>query len=145
MLGCGLSEDCNDDGIPDECQPPGWQESAKLLPDDRADLDLMGSSIALSGNVAVAGAYRDDDNGLDSGSAYVFRIDGENWSQEQKLLPEVGAENDRFGNSVAVSEGVIVVGALFDDELGDNSGSAYVFRFNGTDWVQETKLLPNDG
>jgi len=62
-----------------------------------------------------------------------------------KLLPADGAERDRFGYSVSVSGDNAVIGAWQDNDNGDLSGSAYVFRFDGTGWVQETKLLAADG
>jgi N-acetylneuraminic acid mutarotase len=33
----------------------------------------------------------------------------------------------------------------YDDDHGENSGSAYVFHFDGSEWVQQAKLLPADG
>ena len=45
---------------------------AKLLADDGAEHDHFGYSVAISGATAIVGAYLDDDNGADSGSAYLF-------------------------------------------------------------------------
>ena len=59
---------------------------------------------------------------------------------EAKLLPSDGAAGDRFGHSVSISGDVALVGAY-----GSGSGSAYVFRWNGSSWVEEQKLLPSDG
>ena len=49
-------------------------ELAKLTASDGAANDLFGNSISVSndGSTIVVGAERDDDNGLDSGSAYTF-------------------------------------------------------------------------
>ena len=46
----------------------------KLLASDGADNDRFGDAVSLSsdGTVALVGASRDDDNGQDSGSAYLF-------------------------------------------------------------------------
>ncbi len=44
----------------------------KLLPDDGAADDRFGISVAISGTTAIVGAYWHDDNGTDSGSAYLF-------------------------------------------------------------------------
>jgi hypothetical protein len=122
-------------------------ESAKLLASDGAAGDRFGHSVSVSGNVAVVGAPYDDDNGSDSGSAYVFRWNGSSWVQEQKLLPSDGAPQDRFARyPLSVSGDVAVVGAHLDDNAnGTDAGSAYVFRWNGSSWVQEQKLLPSDG
>ena len=47
---------------------------AKLVASDGATIDQFGYSDSISGdgNTAIVGAYRDDDKGADSGSAYIF-------------------------------------------------------------------------
>ncbi len=121
-----------------------WLEEQKIKASDGASFDIFGLGISVSGDVAVVGATFDDDNGQDSGSAYVFRYNGASWVQEQKLLASDGAAADRFGNS-SISDDVIVIGAFQHDHNGTNSGSAYVFRYNGATWVQEQELLAPDG
>ena len=49
-----------------------WTQQAKLTASDGAADDAFGFSVAVDGDTAVIGAYEDDDNGTDSGSAYVF-------------------------------------------------------------------------
>ena len=168
-----------------------WVEEQKLTASDGDDGDHFGYAVAVSGDVAVVGAYQDEDLGSQSGSAYVYRYDGAQWVEEQKLLASNGGASDRFGRSVAVSGDVVlvgadgegavyayrydgaqwveeqkltasdggagvgwsaavsgdvaVVGAFTDDDLGDNSGSAYVFRYDGATWVEEQKLTASDG
>ncbi|MCK4658556.1 MAG: hypothetical protein KAV82_03455 [Phycisphaerae bacterium] len=63
--------------------------------------------------------------------------------EEAKLLASDGAEDDRFGRSVSISGDTAVIGA--PATYGYASGSAYVFRFNGLNWVEEAKLLASDG
>ncbi len=121
-----------------------WAQEAKLLAADGWYYGSFGDSVALDGAVALVGAYGDDDNGNLSGSAYVFRFDGTNWSQEAKLVPSDGGTEDNFGWSVALDGDVALVGAWADDVNGTNTGSAYVFRFDGTNWTQEAKLLAGD-
>ncbi len=122
----------------------GFSEEAKLLASDGAAEDWSGLSVAISGDRVVVGAPLDDDNGLDSGSAYAFDWDGSQWA-ETKLLASDGAAGDWFGVSVAVSGNQIVVGAPFDDDHHVlESGSAYVFDWDGSEWV-ETKLEARNG
>ena len=122
-----------------------WNQEQKLLPSDGAAGDHFSAGLSLSGDVALLGSTFHDNNGIDSGAAYVFRYDGATWNQEQKLLASDGAAGDHFGSIVSVSGDVAVVGAGRDDDNGMNSGSAYVFRYDGATWNQEQKLLPNDG
>jgi MYXO-CTERM domain-containing protein len=73
----------------------------------------------------------------------VFEDSGSGWV-ETKLTASDGAAGDRFGYSVAVSGGTVVVGARLDDDNGSRSGSAYLFEDSGSGWV-ETKLTASDG
>ena len=107
--------------------------------------DKFGDSVAISGNHAVVGAYGDDDNGGSSGSAYIFSFDGTYWIQSQKLTASDGKSLDKFGYSVSISGNYAVVGAYGDDDNGESSGSAYIFSFDGTNWVQSPKLTASDG
>ena len=65
----------------------------KLLADDGAADDNFGLSVAISGTTAIVGAWWHDDNGSDSGSAYLF--DATTGQQITKLLPDDGAANER--------------------------------------------------
>jgi FG-GAP repeat len=122
-----------------------WTQQAKLLASDGAGEDYFGSAVSLSGDTAVIGAPLDDDNGDSSGSAYVFIRTGTTWTQEAKLLALDGAPSDSFGFSVSVFNDTTLIGAIYDDDNGDNSGSAYVFIRNETIWVQQAKLVASDG
>ena len=124
-----------------------WQQIAKLTADDGASNDEFSTSVAIDGGVAVIGAQYDDDNGYDSGSVYVFeqQADG-TWQQIAKLTADDGAEGDWFGSSVALDGDVVVIGAQYDDDNGDDSGSVYVYeqQADGT-WEQFAKLTADDG
>ena len=93
----------------------------------------------------VVGAIGDNDNGNDSGSAYVFTRTGTTWTQQAKLAASDGAALDSFGRSVAIAGDTIVVGASADDDNGTNSGSVYVFTRTGTTWTEQAKLTASDG
>ncbi len=97
----------------------------KLLASDGAEFDTFGISVAISGATAIIGAGFDDDNGDRSGSAYLF--DTTAGTQLAKLLPSDGAAIDVFGISVAISSTTAIVGAIFDDDNGTDSGSADLF------------------
>lgn len=122
----------------------GITEQAKLLAPDGAALDNFGKSVFISGNLAIMGSWLDDDLGNSSGSAYIFRYDGSSWNHEAKLTASDGAAGDEFGRSVFVSGNLAVVGTWRDDDHGTDSGSAYVFRFDGTTWSQEAKLTAEE-
>src|SRR5262249_6828386 len=81
---------------------------------------------------------------IDAGAAYVFKFDGTQWVQKQKLTASDGAQSDNFGVSVAIDGNVILVGSYHADSPAVDAGAAYVFRFNGTTWVEEAKLTASD-
>jgi hypothetical protein len=118
-----------------------WTQQAKLLASDGSADEQFGYSVSLSGDTALIGTPYDVDNGVDSGSAYVFTRTGTSWTQQAKLLAPDGAEYDFFGGSVSLSGDTALIGAMNDDDNGNYSGSAYVFTRTGTTWTQQQKLL----
>jgi len=123
-----------------------WSEQAKLTPSDAAIGDRFGSSVSLSGDTAVVGAFNNDHaGGMEAGSAYVFLRGGTSWSEQAKLTASDAASFDRFGISVTLSGDTAVVGSYFDDHAGGtNAGSAYVFLRSGTSWSEQAKLTASD-
>jgi FG-GAP repeat len=119
-----------------------WAQQAKLLALDGTIGDLFGSSVSLSDDTALIGAEGDDDNGVDSGSAYVFTQISSSWTPLAKLLASDGAKGDMFGCSVSLSDDTALIGAFFDDS---NRGSAFVFTFTDSTWIQQQKLVASDG
>ena len=135
----------------------GWVTTssfdAKLTASDGAAFDYFGGSVSVSGDTVVVGNPRDDDQGSDSGSAYVYERPGGGWvttsSFDAKLTASDGAASDGFGNSLSVSGDTVVVGAAGDDDNGSDSGSAYVYERPGGGWVTtssfDAKLSASDG
>ena len=130
-----------------------WGEVKKLTAFDGAAYDYFGLSVAISGNAVVIGACGADVGGQNNqGAAYVFaRNQGgaDQWGQVKKLVSGDGVAYDYFGDAVAISGGVIVVGADYADVGGRaDQGAAYVFARNqgGADqWGQVRKLTAGDG
>ena len=61
------------------------------------------------GDTAVIGALRNDDNGNDSGSTYVYVRNDDEWTLHAKLLAP--ATGEWFGQSVGVYNGIIISGS----------------------------------
>lgn len=116
-----------------------WLEQ-KVWAADGATRDYLGTTFALSGEVALSGApYARGAAGNYQGAAYVFmRSDGV-WTQAQKLVAADGVANASFGNSVALEGDTALLGAT-------GTGSAvYVFSRGGDgSWAQTQKLMPSD-
>ena len=116
----------------------------QLEPSVRSDGDEFGISSAISGDgsVFVVGARRSDNKG----AAFIFRKDGELWSEEAKIQPADLRINDFFGESVAISEDglTVVIGATGHDANGSSSGAAYVFGDSAGTWSQQGKLYSSN-
>lgn len=132
----------------------GWEDmtqTAMLMASDYTSYDYFGKSVSISGDYIVVGATGDDDNGNQSGSAYLFKKSDVGWSnmiQTAKLKPSDGSDSDHFGQSVSISGDYIVVGSPDDDDNGDQSGSAYIFKKPTDGWknmTQTAKLIISQG
>jgi len=129
-----------------------WSQQSKFTPEDGAEGDYFGSSVALSdgGETALVGAFLADSG---TGAAYVLSRTDDGWRQQSKLVAGDGDENDKFGRAVALTgDGeTALVGADGDEDpngenrFGTGAGSAYVFSRSGESWEQEAKLAANDG
>jgi hypothetical protein len=121
-----------------------WEEQQKLTASDGLAYDFFGCALALESDILIVGAYGDDTNGSQAGAAYVFNWNGSSWVERQKILA-AGAVS-RLGASVAVQGDNLVLGAPFQSNVnGDGAGSAYVFSWSGSSWVQQEYLVASNG
>ncbi|MEE8155822.1 MAG: dockerin type I domain-containing protein [Phycisphaerales bacterium] len=126
-----------------------WKLQATLMAPEPDVGDIFGSSVAVSDDVIVVGAYGADTPDFQSGAAHVFRYDPDSamWSNETTLTASDGDASDIFGFSVSVDGDLVLIGARDDENEGLNqSGSAYIFRFDPdtSAWIEEAKLTdPN--
>lgn len=108
-----------------------WVEEAKLTAADPAEYVLFGRSVDVVDDqivVGSAGFFADADD-----SAYVFGNSGYEWMQEAKLVRsdspgDHSFELDYFGWSVSIADTAIAVSAMWDDQLGVDTGSVYIFE-----------------
>jgi len=141
-----------------------WSQEAYLKASNADSGDYFGASVALSGDTLVVGARneasgaagvdgnQEDNTAPYSGAAYVFVRNGSVWSQQAYLKASNATKFDGFGDSLALSGDTLVVGAPYErvDSTGVNgsqaeisglqSGAAYVFIRNGSDWNQHAYL-----
>ncbi len=141
-----------------------WSQQAYLKASNTDPEDGFGTSVSVSGDTIVVGAYDEDSsatgvNGDEfnnsaerAGAAYVFVRTGGTWSQQAYLKASNSEFADSFGFSAVVSGGTIVIGAYREDSAAtgvngdesDNSmsrsGAAYVFVRAGDSWSQQAYL-----
>jgi hypothetical protein len=118
-----------------------WTEQQKLLAGDGSAEDFFGTSVALDGDIAVIGAWGDNDNGSNSGSAYVFRLTAGGWTEQQKLTASDGEAFDQYGQSVDVDGTTIAIGAIGHDD----DGAVYLYQTAGGWWTEFQKLTDGNG
>ena len=184
--------------------PLGAVQGDRITAPDIAALDWFGYDIAVDGEIAVVGSWRDDDMGPNTGSAHIIhsdaagtgtyvqklslsggtaedraglnvaighgivavscpgrvvtRADGSQVTGAVGLFQEAGgvwleldmlddpsrSEGDLFGESVAIHENYILVGAPRDDEFAPDGGAVYVFERTASGWTRTQKLAPAD-
>jgi hypothetical protein len=121
-----------------------WRREAILTASDGMPADLLGESLALSGDLLVAGAPGSSCPWC-SHAVYVFSRARGSWEEVARLMPPPGSEKSLFGESVAVAGDIIAVGGPAQDEIGgEEAGSVYVFRRSADGWNLEAMLSSAD-
>ncbi len=117
-----------------------------LTANDGAPGDLFGDSVAISGDWAIVGADRADDEtrGADCGAAYLFDLT--TTGSQYKLTADDDMDAyDRFGFSVAIGGNTAIVGAKRDDtDTIADCGAAYLFDVNTGERRFGGKLTADD-
>ncbi len=120
-----------------------WNYTKKLIPLGSGQKgDQFGIRVSLSVNRALIGATGVNAN---SGSAYVFDFDGSNWIQTKKLIAPDHDFGDRFGNSVSLTGDRALIGSFSNDVNITDSGSAYIYDFDGNSWNLTQNIIAPDG
>jgi len=119
-------------------------EQVKLIASDADTNDQFGKSVSISGDYVIVSAFNNDDDGSNSGSAYIFYRVGSTWTEQAKLVASDPAAYDNFGNSVSIFGDYAIVGSKGDDDGGSSSGSAYIFYRTGSTWNEQAKLVASD-
>ncbi len=141
-----------------------WTQEAYLKASNTDAGDVFGYSLAMHSFRLVVGAPVEasgasgvngdqaDNSAPSAGAAYVFVRSSSTWTQEAYLKASNPDAFDDFGIAVAISGARLVVGALLEassatgvdgnqtDNSAINSGAAYVFVRDGSDWTQHAYL-----
>ena len=147
------------DGLSNVCELstfgiPSWDETGyqRIEASDGEASDRFGSSVDISGDYAIVGAYTHHDSVNDiHGAAYIYKRNTSTgqWGDEVKIQASDGSGviTTYFGQYVAISGDYAIVGAYGDDDNGINAGAAYIFhRTGGTNpntWDSGTKIKPD--
>ena len=127
----------------------GYDEHAKLTTSDAGPLESFGSALSISadGSTIAAGSTDRASPGNAAGAIYLFVDGGSGYGEVQKISASDAGATEGFGQRVAVSEDgpTLLVGARFDDSIGRNSGSAYVFTADGNGTYDKERVLTETG
>ncbi|MBL7148615.1 MAG: hypothetical protein ISS80_00910 [Candidatus Cloacimonetes bacterium] len=123
-----------------------WNEMDIITASGSPICDQYGCSVGISvdGEYAIVGAYNDDENGYSSGAAYIYQRNGSEWNLQTKIMASDGTFDDWFGYSTFVSGNYLFIGAINDDDNGDDSGSVYIYENNGTNWEYHSKIISSN-
>jgi hypothetical protein len=120
-------------------QGGAWIEVDTLLPNCHSQGCSFGLSTEVQGERLVVAAPEDDIDGhVNAGSVHVFELEGNSWVESAVLVAGDPGDWDSLGRRLALDGDTIVAGALVAD---DGLGAAYVFGYDGANWVQEAKLV----
>ncbi len=123
----------------------GWSQTARLAP---AGVTSIGFSVAVSGGTIAVSVYEVN---YSRSAIYLFEKVNGSWIQVQTLTGDSSNGTvvvNNFGTSLAMQNGVVVVGASEELTVTDGvgrRGAAYVFEKTGTTWSRTQKLTASDG
>ena len=122
-----------------------WTQKAKLSTDTTVD-ECLGWSVGVSGSTVLAGAPFAEIDGKQFGAVYAYAPTAGVWGQTQEITASDAGLGDFFGNAIATDGANVVIGAD-SATIGANTtqGAAYVFKNSGGTWVEQAKLIADDG
>ena len=123
----------------------GWVEQTRIIPEDLKSNDEFGNVIAFRGDTLVVGMPRYSKISNDRGTVFVYARRGDQWVRQPNVNANDTKEKDRFGNAVDFDGKNLIVGAYLCNAPKGDSGAAYIFVHQGNEWVQQAKLVANDG
>ncbi len=118
-----------------------WEYNQTLMASDAANDNFFGTSVSLSGDQLVVGAYGSN---LEQGAAYVFEKDNQGaWVEVQKLNGIASTEGTQYGWSTDIQRDYIVVSAPHIN--GFDAGEVYFYKRNASGtWVENQVLQGTD-
>ena len=125
-----------------------WIEVQKILPPASTSSTGFGGTIVLDGPLACMGGDQLSATTTSGGALGVYRLNSSQLFEELQVLQPAGVSvADFFARSAALTGDFLVVGAPNDDDVDNNAGAIYTFRYNSMarKFFQEDKLTMSQG
>lgn len=125
-----------------------WSEVTKLTASDGTQRDRFAELVLMEGDAIFIGSF-EDESGIprsDSGLVYVYERNGSNW-EESAILQATSGRTDEFGFSLAIDEGVLLVGEPGHDGTNRfDAGAANIYTKTASSWERQARLeaLPDN-
>lgn len=122
-----------------------WELQDHLADPDFHVTERFGSSVAIDGEWALAGASQKNLDGQweQEGAAFFYKLNEGtgNWDYNQMVFASDNQPEDKFGIAVDMENDWAIIGAKKEDEAGDRAGAAYVYHYDGNQWQETQKLV----
>lgn len=116
--------------------PSGWHQQKRITTDDVVvmgrieNMGRFGLTVAVSGDMVIVGSPNDPTLAFWSGTAYIYRRNGESsWQLDQQIFPSDAARDDQFGGAIAISGETVLIGAWVKFSPIPFAGAAYIYEF----------------
>ncbi|MCB0664007.1 MAG: T9SS type A sorting domain-containing protein, partial [Saprospiraceae bacterium] len=119
-----------------------WSRVTRIASPNPTPSGFFGGTLAVYQDRFITGAVG---NVQGEGRAYIYKWNGTDFTLEGTLVGNDTQQSDRFGVGVSMNSSEAVVGCLWDDDKGMDSGSAYLFTRSGSTWTQSQKITASDG
>lgn len=122
-----------------------WSLLQTITPNNIANDGLFGFSVDISPDgswIAVSGPNGGTGSGDTPGKVLLYQKSGSSWSFVEEIYSNDPDNADVFGSRVKFSDDnlTLAVTAWLDDAIDFNTGSAYSFEYNGSNWIETEKI-----
>ncbi len=123
-----------------------WVFEQRLVAPVPWEFDRFGATVAVDNDTILVAAHKREGESPCSGIVYVFQRENGTWQLSQEIVSDHVNESvigGDFGESIDLDGDLAIIGSDYDDQGGFGAGAAFVYRFNGTQWVKEQELRPS--
>jgi hypothetical protein len=117
-----------------------WTLQKEIFASEPAEGDAFGNTAMISGDYLAVSSVNIKTPYNQCGAVYLYHREGTDWVFMQMIQAYDAEASDFFGVVMSMSGDYLAVTSTGDDDMGDSSGSVYIYHFNGTDWLFEDKV-----